>query len=124
MVGWISAGWICVRVGKLSKILSKEVEQKIGEGIQKFTKRGGASWVKGWVPYKGGGGAGTPLQSMNNQQKLLYREKERKIIEEAKTTCSDQNTINLSNKDLLHAEQSLLRSIIYINTSRYKLVQF
>ena len=61
---------------------------------------------------------------MNNQQKLLYREKERKIIEEAKTTCSDQNTINVSNKDLLHAEQSFLRSIIYINTSRYKLVQF
>ena len=45
----------------------------------------------------------------NNQRKLLYREKERKIIEEAKTTCPDQNAINLSNKDLSHAEQSLLR---------------
>ena len=45
----------------------------------------------------------------NNQRKLLYREKERKIIEEAKTACPDQNAINLSNKDLLHAEQSLLR---------------
>ena len=123
MVGWISAGWICVRVGKMSKILSKEVEQKIGEGIQKFTKRGGKLGQRVGALQRGGG-AGTPLQSMNNQQKLLYREKERKIIEEAKTTCSDQNTINLSNKDLLHAEQSLLRSIIYINTSRYKLVQF
>ena len=45
----------------------------------------------------------------NNQRKLLCREKERKIIEEAKTTCPDQNAINLSNKDLSHAEQSLLR---------------
>ena len=39
----------------------------------------------------------------NNQQKLLYREKEREIIEVAKTTCPDQNTINLSNKELLYA---------------------
>ena len=99
------------------------MEQKIGEGIQKFTKRGGKLGQRVGALQRGGG-AETPLQSMNNQQKLLYREKERKIIEEAKTTCSDQNTINLSNKDLLHAEQSLLRSIIYINTSRYKLVQF
>ena len=35
--------------------------------------------------------------------------KERKIIEEAKATCPDQNAINLSNKDLSYAEQSLLR---------------
>ena len=45
----------------------------------------------------------------NNQRKLLYRKKERKIIHKAKTTCPDQNAINLSNKDLSHAEQSLLR---------------
>ena len=45
----------------------------------------------------------------NNQWKLLYREKERKTIEEAKKICSDKNAINLSNKDLSHAEQSLLR---------------
>ena len=44
----------------------------------------------------------------NNQRKLLYREKERNIIEEAETTCPDQNPINLSNKDLSNAEQSLL----------------
>ena len=45
----------------------------------------------------------------NNQPKLLYQVKERKIIEEAKATCPDQSVINLSNKDLSHAEQSLLR---------------
>ena len=45
----------------------------------------------------------------NNQRKLLYRKKERKIIHKAKTTCPDQNAINLSNKDLSPAEQSLLR---------------
>ena len=38
-----------------------------------------------------------------------YIEKKRKIIEEAKTTCPDQNAINLSNKDLSHVEESLLR---------------
>ena len=43
----------------------------------------------------------------NNQRKLLYREKERKIIEGGKTTCPNQNVINLSKKDL--SEQSLLR---------------
>ena len=44
-----------MRVGKLSKILSKEVEQKIGEGIQKFTKRGGHAGSKGGCLTKGGG---------------------------------------------------------------------
>ena len=39
----------------------------------------------------------------NNQKKLLYWEKEREIIEVAKTTCPDQNAINLSNKELPHA---------------------
>ena len=38
-----------------------------------------------------------------------YIEKKRKIIEKAKTTCPDQNAINFSNKNLSHAEQSLLR---------------
>ena len=38
-----------------------------------------------------------------------YIEKKRKIIREAKRRCPDQNAINLSNKDLSHAEQSLLR---------------
>ena len=38
-----------------------------------------------------------------------YIEKKRKTIEEVKKICSDKNAINLSNKDLSHAEQSLLR---------------
>ena len=45
----------------------------------------------------------------NNQRKLFYSDKERKIIEGAKTTCPNQNAINLSSKDLSHAQQSLLR---------------
>ena len=45
----------------------------------------------------------------NNQRKLLYREKQRKVTEVPKITCPDQNAINLSNKELSHAEQSLLR---------------
>ena len=45
----------------------------------------------------------------NNQRKLLYREKERKVIEVAKTICPDKNAINLSNNELWHGEQSLLR---------------
>ena len=44
----------------------------------------------------------------SNQRKLLYREKERKIIEIAETTCPDQNAMNLSNKELLRAEQAFL----------------
>ena len=38
-----------------------------------------------------------------------YIEKKRKVIEIVKTTCPDQNATNLSNKELSHAKQSLLR---------------
>ena len=48
-------GWLvrlgqeaCMRVGELSEILEKGVEQKTG-GEAKILKRS-ASWVKGWVP--------------------------------------------------------------------------
>ena len=32
------------------------MEQKRGQGKQIFNKKGEGSWVKGWVPQKGGGG--------------------------------------------------------------------
>ena len=50
----------------------------------------------------------------NNQRKSLYREKGRRIIEVVKTTYPDQNAINLSNKDLTHAEQYLLRKVPHL----------
>ena len=50
----------------------------------------------------------------------MYQEKERKIIEEANPLCPDQNTINLSNKNLSHAGQPLLRkSPSFIPTPAY-----
>ena len=45
----------------------------------------------------------------NNQRKLLYPEKERKVIEAAKTICPNQKAVNLSKKELSHGEQSLPR---------------
>ena len=47
MVDQIRAVGVCVRVGELSKIPQKGVEQERGKGKQRF-KRG----VKGWVPQK------------------------------------------------------------------------
>ena len=45
----------------------------------------------------------------NNERKIIYREKERRIIGEAKTLTSEQNTINLSIKVLSPADKSLLK---------------
>ena len=50
----------------------------------------------------------------NNQRKSLYQEKGRRIIEVVKTTYPDQNAINLTNKDLSHAEQYLLRKVPHL----------
>ena len=45
----------------------------------------------------------------NNERKIKYRKKERRIIDEAKTTSPEQNAINLSSKVLSPIEKSLLR---------------
>ena len=60
LVGQIRAGGGCLRVGELSKILRKR-NRKEGRGNKDF-KKGGANWVKGWMPYKWG--AETPLRTM------------------------------------------------------------
>ena len=43
----------------------------------------------------------------NSERKTIYREKERRMIEEAKKTSLEQNAINLSSKVLTPAEKSL-----------------
>ena len=45
----------------------------------------------------------------NNERKTIYREKEMRMIEEAKTTSPEQNAINLSSKVLSPSEKSLLK---------------
>ena len=52
----VARGWV-----ELCKIPYKEVEQKKGRG-NKYLKKGGASWVKGLVPLKGGGGLEPPYE--------------------------------------------------------------
>ena len=45
----------------------------------------------------------------NNEHKIKYWEKKRRIIEEAKTTSREQNAVNLSSKVLSPAEKYLLK---------------
>ena len=45
----------------------------------------------------------------NNERKTIYREKEMRMTEEAKTTSPEQNDINLSSKVLSSSEKSLLK---------------
>ena len=45
------------------KYLKRGWNRKEGRGNKDLKKRGEASWVKGWVPKKGG--AGTPLRTMH-----------------------------------------------------------
>ena len=45
----------------------------------------------------------------NNERKNIYREKDRRMIKEAKTTSPEQNSINLSSKVLSPAEKSPLK---------------
>ena len=45
----------------------------------------------------------------NSERKTIYREKERRMIEEAKTTSPEHNAINVSSKVLSPAEKSLLK---------------
>ena len=45
----------------------------------------------------------------NNGRKIIYREKQRRIIGEAETLSPKQNAINLSSKVLSPADKSLLK---------------
>ena len=56
MVGQVKAGGICVRVGGNVENTLKGGETEQRGGDTKILKKGGggASWVKGWVPEKGG----------------------------------------------------------------------
>ena len=45
----------------------------------------------------------------NNGRKIIYREKQRRIIGEAETLSPEQNAINLSSKVLSPADKSLLK---------------
>ena len=61
---WIRAGGGHVRVGRTVWNTLKGAGTEKSGGETKILEGEGASWVKGWVPYKGGGD-GTPLQTMS-----------------------------------------------------------
>ena len=53
----------------------------------KILKKGEASWVKAWVPYKGGG-TGTPLRAMTNLLTAKCQTKKKTMLNDELGLCT------------------------------------